>query len=303
MLPDVPSSAPAVTAAGKGRSPTSSLPPAGWAAPLCLDLQPPLVNAAGLTWPPSLLHTGADRVRDKDRLHPVINRLCTMHMQTTWLRGKHSPSFHGSEWAWCAAAGVWPGRVPSSARAAPAARLPRGSLPSPPRTSPGLSLPAAARCAAASPSGPPAAPWSRRSFGHSEPTSLPAGKIIFVFVFFSLHVYNIYNRLWIKLLWKDRKKTTVVIPQQITCSWTEEQEEPHQSSSAGFATEGGVGGAERAHGGRARAPLEKRPPLWRLGLGGGGAGEANTRHLVDRSEQAIPGHALEVPESKTAPLA
>lgn len=82
-----------------------------------------------------------------------------------------------------------------------------------------------------------------------------------------------------------------------------EQDEPHQSSSAGFATERGVGGAERAHGGRARAPLEKRPPVCRLGLGGGGAGETNTRHLVDRSKQAIPGHALEVPERNTVPLA
>lgn len=39
------------------RPPTSSPPPAGWAAPLCRDLLPPPVNAAGPTWPPSPLHT------------------------------------------------------------------------------------------------------------------------------------------------------------------------------------------------------------------------------------------------------
>lgn len=82
----------------------------------------------------------------------------------------------------------------------------------------------------------------------------------------------------------------------------EEQDEPHQAGSAGFAAEGGVGGAERAHGGGAGAPLEERPPTRRLVLGGGGAGETDARHLVDGGEQAIPGHALEVPERNAAPL-
>lgn len=58
VFPDTQISAPIITAAG---SPTSSPPPAGWAAPPCLDLQPPPVNATGLTWPPSLLHTGTYR--------------------------------------------------------------------------------------------------------------------------------------------------------------------------------------------------------------------------------------------------
>lgn len=47
---------------GKVRPPTSSPPPAGWAAPLCLDLLPPPANAADPTLPPSPVHTLTQRM-------------------------------------------------------------------------------------------------------------------------------------------------------------------------------------------------------------------------------------------------
>lgn len=51
-----------VQVTGKVRPPTSSPPPAGWAAPLCLDQLPPLANAADPTLPPSPVHTVIHRV-------------------------------------------------------------------------------------------------------------------------------------------------------------------------------------------------------------------------------------------------
>lgn len=75
--------------------------------------------------------------------------------------------------------------------------------------------------------------------------------------------------------------------------------ESYQSCSAGFAADGGGGGAERADGGSTGAPLEGGHPPRALRLGRRGAREADARHLVGRSEQTVPGQALEVPERKT----
>lgn len=72
----------------------------------------------------------------------------------------------------------------------------------------------------------------------------------------------------------------------------------YQSCSAGLAADGGGGGAERADGGGARASLQGGLPPWALSLGGCGAREADTHYLVGRSKQAIPGHALKIPERK-----
>lgn len=69
----------------------------------------------------------------------------------------------------------------------------------------------------------------------------------------------------------------------------------YQPRSAGPTAYRGGGGAERADGGRAGTPLQAGPPPRALGLGRRGAGEADTRHLVDGSEEPISGHALEVP--------
>lgn len=68
----------------------------------------------------------------------------------------------------------------------------------------------------------------------------------------------------------------------------------YQPRSAGPTAYRGGGGAERADGGRAGTPLQAGPPPRALGLGRRGAGEANTRHLVDGSEEPVSGHALEV---------
>ena len=64
-----------------------------------------------------------------------------------------------------------PGRAASSPRSAPSPRHWCGWWLWPSRLAPGLSPPAAARCAAASPSGPPAAPWCPRSYGRNVTTS------------------------------------------------------------------------------------------------------------------------------------
>lgn len=68
----------------------------------------------------------------------------------------------------------------------------------------------------------------------------------------------------------------------------------YQPCSAGPTAYRGGGGAERADGGRAGTPLQAGPPPRALGLGRRGAGEADTRHLVDGSEEPVSGHALEV---------
>lgn len=68
----------------------------------------------------------------------------------------------------------------------------------------------------------------------------------------------------------------------------------YQPCSAGPTAYRGGGGAERADGGRAGTPLQAGPPPRALGLGRRRAGEANTRHLVDGSEEPVSGHALEV---------
>ena len=85
-------------------------------------------------------------------------RLCQHRHRHTWLL---SDSFTWS----------LPGRAATSRRSAPSPHHWCGSWPWPSRLAPGLSPPAAARCAAASPSGPPAAPWCPRSYGRNVTTS------------------------------------------------------------------------------------------------------------------------------------
>lgn len=68
----------------------------------------------------------------------------------------------------------------------------------------------------------------------------------------------------------------------------------YQACSAGPTADRRGCGAERADGGRAGTPLQAGPPTWALCLGRCGAGEADTRDLVDWSKEPIPGHALKV---------
>jgi len=57
------------------RAPTSSPPPAGWAAPLCLDPQPPPANAADPAWPPSPPRTETPDIRHLSVTTPISDPL------------------------------------------------------------------------------------------------------------------------------------------------------------------------------------------------------------------------------------
>ncbi len=125
--------------------------PADSSAPLYLCLQSPRVSAAGPTWLPSPVCTSK-----------MCNKRVVTIMTFTW------------RWQ----NGYWP--VPGPVWAAPALAAPlRHDLwlvPLP--SSPGPARPRAARCAAASPSGPPAEPWCLRSSVRTEQTSLWAGRLL-----------------------------------------------------------------------------------------------------------------------------
>lgn len=261
---------------GKVKSATSSPPPAGWAAPLCLYLLLLPSTAADPSWPPSPLRTAAYRINMSahitsklldvgDRPHFVWPTDAIFKMWYCFIF-----LFIYSEILNCSRVSPDPGI--SSAESAPAAPLLHGWLLLPPRTSPGPSLPAAARCAAASLSEPPAGLWCLKSYERTELTFLSAVKM----------TQALMNHT------ADVKSCTTQI-NQIS----------HQSCSAGFPTDWGGGGADGADGGSAGASFENGPPPWALCLGRGGTGEANSGHLVNWSKQAIPGHALEVPEEET----